>query len=867
MSIKPFLVKVGLLLEADLGWVEDFLKGAKGMPKTTQDVLDYVLSVYGNAFDGLNNVTVFNRKMIRWLVEQITALGGPTNIDTQNREKLLTVMSWFKIAGSEGNLPKMTLDKAFEFSKNKIEEKSKKDNIQKGSNEFPEPPITKVEQEGLVDRAYVVPDGSGRVWVKVNTKRAGEFFDALCDANRAFGVGCQSNKAGYTAQPAHRSADRVTFTLLGPEKGQKLPITTLLSLSTVKSTGDMREGKQVGNQAIGNSLYGWDDLFERYVEFLGTPVAKENIKYSSDSLTWNQAFKSRKFDALNRLDITRPDFIENSKDYILHQGKEAVEWFENRNLDAVEALQKYGPKKFLEGIDKYSKSATFKNALEQLAPNLSELAKSNPDLVLQKINYLLDSMPVDGFKSLITGVDLGNYILTNKDEFQKLLKKLTNVNSKDAKSYKEIFKSLLDNNFELISRSFGKGNSGVDKFMSFLEMPKSEKHKFVRKNEEGKIIALKKVVTVHPDGSRSEKEEEFELPEQLAITTQKERRDLLKRNEDFIKSNIEGDSERKEINFLRLLFRESNPQEIQRTLKTDKEKFIKYYDDPAHLTKYNMVRGVPLPGIFEFYRIFHKGSAIGSSSSTEEKEKPYYKFDLEDLRNPAIAKTVVNFFAKLYKADKGAAAIDASGQYEILEDYIHMLEVAGESKEKITEILSKYKPSELSFYKGKDTLIPRVVYEKYYSILSNYTSNENALKDIKNNKEEMEERMTRIEYNNLLKKFSTPYFDVTLGEMVEFKGEETDGYDEFDRRVKKRIGLAYLDIGKKYEVTRIIYPEDLKPGEMLNSKIKVLNNKKEETDWMNTTDFKIGINYLNESNSVSSYIRKKLIESYLKNKK
>jgi hypothetical protein len=316
-----------------------------------------------------------------------------------------------------------------------------------------------------------------------------------------------------------------------------------------------------------------------------------------------------------------------------------------------------------------------------------------------------------------------------------------------------------------------------------------------------------------------------------------------------------------------MLFGESNAQDITKTLKVAKDRFIKYYNDPAHLTKYNMVRGVYLPGIFEFYRILNKGSLVGNSSSVEEKEKPYYKFDLEDLRNTEIGKTVINFFAKLYKADKGATSIDANGQYEILGDYMHMLEEAGENKEKILEILSMYKPSELSYYKGKDSLIPRVVYEKYYSLLANNTSKELAINDIKNNKDEISDRITRIEYEKLLKQFSTPSFDVDLGEMVEYKGEEIDAYDEFDRKTKKRISLANLDLGKKYEVTRIIYPEDLNKGEILNSKIKVLDNRKKETEWMDTKDFKVGIKYLNESNAVSTYVKKKLIESYLKNKK
>lgn len=69
--------------------------------------------------------------MAKWLVEQIINLGGANNITTSDREKLITVMSWFRVAGSEGNLPKMDLNSASEFSKNKLEEKNRKENLQK----------------------------------------------------------------------------------------------------------------------------------------------------------------------------------------------------------------------------------------------------------------------------------------------------------------------------------------------------------------------------------------------------------------------------------------------------------------------------------------------------------------------------------------------------------------------------------------------------------------------------------------------------------------------------------------------------------------------------------------------------------------
>ena len=163
-SLKSFLIETGILSEVSPDWKKDFLMGSKGMPRTTEDVLNYVQDIYFTAFEGEQNIKVINKKMTKWLVEQIMTLGGPNNVGTKEREKLLTVMTWFRIAGSEGNSPKMDLTTAYDFSKNKLEEKQKKDNLD--NTKHPEPPITKVEEEGLVERVYVIPDGSGRVWVK-----------------------------------------------------------------------------------------------------------------------------------------------------------------------------------------------------------------------------------------------------------------------------------------------------------------------------------------------------------------------------------------------------------------------------------------------------------------------------------------------------------------------------------------------------------------------------------------------------------------------------------------------------------------------------------------------------------------------------
>ena len=105
--------------------------------------------------------------------------------------------------------------------------------------------------------------------------------------------------------------------------------------------------------------------------------------------------------------------------------------------------------------------------------------------------------------------------------------------------------------------------------------------------------------------------------------------------------------------------------------------------------------------------------------------------------------------------------------------------------------------------------------------------------------------------------------------MVEFKGEDTTGYDDRDRMVKKKMSLAYLFIGRRYKISAVDESQEDASGKRVvakNAKIKVIDNRGTETNWMNTSDFDVKTKFLGESN-VRKYISKKLFESYKKMKK
>lgn len=896
-SIKPFLIECGIISESSIKWTNKVQS-----PNVSSEISDYAADIYFKGFDGESNVKEVNLIVATWLIAQVNKLGGPENIGTKDREKLITIIAYYKLledkddSGATGFL-KNDLNETFEFAKERLEEEKEK---QERGSDIEEAPITKAEETGLVTRVYSIPDGSGRVWVRVNQEVASKFFDTKCDLGRPLGVGCQSKLHSMTVD-FYRSSQALNYSLLGPLKGTKTPVSTLLAMAINKSDGNMQEARQAENKVIGSeSFYGWNDYAEQFVIFLGTSEAKNRIHKISGSAAsfFNWIFNNKKFDILNRLDIARPDLIENSEEQIKSSGGAvAKEWFETRKLDAVEALKKFGPEEFINRIDGYSKSATFKEALMQLAPSLSEVAKKNPMLILSKVNYLLEFLPVDDFKKIISNINLEDYIKMHKTEFKDILKKLTNVN-KDAKAYKDIFKGIVENYFPAMAESFGVGLSGVARLLDFLEMPKSDKHRFIKRTSDGKIIALKKDIQVNPEThERIETDVEFELGDQLSILPQKERRELLKKNENFIKTLIEGDDEKKEINFLKILFGATNSQDVQRTLVKDKEKFINYYDkfnknetakiinkikelkdnNPdfekntnlraqakkmVDIAKSLTINGIPKPGIMSYYSIFNKG---------QNPSTAFYKFNLEDLRDPKTFKELKEFYEKV-ETKKGKKTNEniATIKLNVADDILHLFKLAGASNEEIYQILEDNFNLTSIYGNGP---IPPTAYSIFFNILSIYTTKKFAKDQIEKNKEKIISKSSGADYNIVLSKFSMFQYDVKVGEMVEFIGKEradiekTERYVNYPEQFNNVLGkYFYLDTGRKYKISQVDNSEKVENNDdVMNTKIKVIDNTGKETEWLKTKEFKVSKSLVNES--IRRTIRKKLLETYFKNKK
>lgn len=81
---------------------------------------------------------------------------------------------------------------------------------------------------------------------------------------------------------------------------------------------------------------------------------------------------------------------------------------------------------------------------------------------------------------------------------------------------------------------------------------------------------------------------------------------------------------------------------------------------------------------------------------------------------------------------------------------------------------------------------------------------------------------------------------------------------------KKLLKYYYLDDGRKYNISQVD-PEEV--NGVMNTKIKVRDNTGKETDWIDTKEFRTNKSSINESFKLRKTIKKKLLETYLKNKK
>jgi hypothetical protein len=850
LSIKRFFEENGVILEMK-DWKSHFLAGTKGMPRTEATILDYVEDLLRNVYDDAEKVK--NNRLAPWLVKQVSQI-GVGNIGTSEREKMLTIIEWVKEVGGEGNIPKMNLNQAFDFSAQALEKRGKLKKQAEKKDDKPAVgiPQTKDEKEGKILRVGVVNDGSNRMWVKVLKDK---WNKEQCELGRTKGVQCQATHnfigGGYDQ-----------YTLVGPPKGDPNgPISTILSMNVWPATKAITELKQESNQQPGAQATsgGWKDADKQVIDFIAfNPVGRENIlrfhNYQANEqepdlhpdsarmpygggagAIWYIMDKNPEL--FNQLVVARPEIRDVNRNIILSHHKFGKKWFELFGVDIVE-YAKENPERFIQNIENYEFAGPKKIEEALNGINIDAIAKKNPKLILSKIEKLLNNLSVETFRKLISTIGISKYMSENPERFQELMKMM--ATSKNQQ-YKDVLRDMIDSNIDDIVGMFGGGIKGLYGFLDFLSMPRM--HKFSKKGQDGQIYAFR---TVRDEQTGEPKIVEFAMKDDLSVMPQKDRRKIIDKNKEWVKSNFTGTDEEKEIKYLRVLFKEINPQDVERTVKGEKEKFVNYYDkNPSKVTGF--------PGILEFYSVINRGKPgyAFAFATLGGKEKTYYKMDLEEFKNKETLKNLLMYYYK--KSDK--TALDEK-KYEAAEDLLKTMEFSGESPENITDFARReFSPKNVS---GKN--LTSTNYAMFFAMMSKFIGREDLLKLIKSyEKDIVSSGITGPDYyKHLLARYSDKAYNVKKGDMVLFLGVDFTKMDP--NKIEKamdKMNKVYLTKDMLYKVTNVSEDEG---GSIKHSKIEVVDDRKKKA-WYPTSFFKIKIIDLNES--VRKYVIKKLLEASL----
>lgn len=833
------------------------------MPKTELPILNYVEHLLKSAYEDPNKV--LNNGLGPWLVKIVAGL-GVENIGTKERAKIMRVIEWVKIAGAEGNIPKMDLDQAFTYAEESLAKRAKKEEERKKAAEAPPEQVSKPipgEETGDIVRVGTINDGTGRFWVRVMNAA---WMSKRCEAGKQNSIACQSD--------SFADNNYINYMLMAPPKGNPAgPRSVLVGFAVNKKTKGIAETKQEGNQMLGHqaSSGGWTDADIQFIKFM----ASDEIKSEADKFTdyngrivpdtnkqslYNGGIgvltdvMDRKPELMLFLKKHRPDMILNHKAYIEKNPKYGPKWF-MADLKIEDAIK--NPIEFVNNLDMYATLfGNDKVNAELQKIDLVAIAKSIRETVLKKFDFFVQHIKPEIFEQMLEPLKINQYVETSPvGQLQEFLKKVAN-----APGFGNMYKKLLDDNFQMLVMRFGGGGVGLKKLLDWLRSPKLPKHADADFNEKtGEYI-----------GERREGDEtkQFIVPDALKMLPQKERRDMLLKNQDYIKSFYQGDETAKRMEFLRFLFGETHPQDVKRTLEKEKEEFINYYDgkNAANPEKFKF------PGIIQFYIVLYKNTPnylktnVRQSSGTTMKRrrfygsdddeatesiKTYYPMEKDDLKKYA-AKIMRFYYDKSKKGDP-----EINRRYEAAEDYLTMMKFAKYNTQEIVDFAStNFSPEKI--VKSAATM---ATYEMFFDRINMALDEEATQMAIEKFKDKLE--FDKYQGMNAYQYFKAKY---VVEKAVEFKYDVTVGeFIKYSPRNEEMVRNAEGELERKYALTKdsMYNVVEVQDGEGIqNGMIKVFDNEKQPL-WIATSKFGLKPQRLEE---VRRIIRKKLLESIDKKK-
>jgi hypothetical protein len=805
MNIVSTLKKFGIIQEMN-DWKKHFTDGTKGQPKTDPEILDFVEELIYQVFEG-NQEKINNCRLAPWLIKTIKEK-GVDEFTEEDKQKILSVLNWFKLSGNDNAIKNMNLNDAYDFVENK-------DDSKKDVQQEEEAPHLKAEKQGRIKRIYSINDGSKRIWVEVID---GKWLSEGAELNEhnKWGVMCQVG-SGFAG------SENQNLQLIGPPAGNPNgKWSTQVGMSGYRSDKNLREIKQEGNHQPGSqkTSSGYSDGDDRIIDFLCfSPYAKSNISklttYDGNMPRVGSESGAARFltdvirnkpDLLNKLADHREDLIEAHRNLIVEiRGQE---WFDERNID-IKTLAETNPEKFLDNFEKLVDK--FRNdAIEELAKiDILAMYSKNPSLILKNISSFIGRIPDIEFEKIFKIINLDQFIRSYQDSFKNVLRFLSDERSN--KIYQNLFNYILDNKTPEMLAVFGPSNVGVANFVKFAESPRERKHQNAKYNPSKKeYIGVRQELVfgengqplLDQEGNRITRPKPFVIKDDKKVLLQKERKKFIEKNKELIKNFVKGDEFNKELQFLKFYVPQLNDQEVNKILNTPtgsekntlKDEIVEFYNKKYEEFEQDKQRGKAfliqkygknvvdvdgniiikefLPGVLEFYKNFKFSNSQDNFIPLSELKKNQQELVAYFYRNSTLQ-------------------TDNEKRIDAFAKFLELCKDNNASKEELLKFIRS-----VNVDPNQNIALATSFYKKMLNILDKKLAI-SEVKSLKNLFESLGEKGKRY-YDIIQDSLSIDKYNVKRGDRISFKGNEP------------RLPKLNLITGKRYLVIDVknLYKND-----------------------------------------------------------
>lgn len=570
-----------------------------------------------------------NHKLAPWIAEVTKEIGkAPYDIDDNDRKMTSAVHAFEMILNyiksendSEESISNITSKDpraAYAYAKEELE----KEDGPKYSEV-----IDKMIEDGII---RVVKEVSGdRIWVEVLNK---SFFDSL-EGSLPFGIECQRNN-GPGAKFVLGSQQTYTLLVKG---GQGYY--SLASIAVDNSDSSFKEIKDAANEAPGKQSYKGNDknsVADAVLDFMLTELSDFHEYHpwggTSPSTSCEYNRESGGYGAAGTFCWwlkNKPSFIEQ-----ILANPNALEAMEplirNTRPDFLEALTidynqllQNDPERFFQKLNVYI--GAVKDDLENLLSNFNFQdylnSNSRKDALLKSIPILIEQLPFEFFEQKIyPHIDFAEFLSKmNRPTIEKALRSIRNKFDKNTKAFLSSFEKFSQD----FIKAFGGGIKGFGVLSNLLNVPRLESHQNYRKVD-GELVAS---TERNLPGNQGTTLVDVKISEDDKVLGAKNVRDFFKKNEDWIKSQMTGSDEDKDIQFLRYMLRFSSPQAKQASLKKDKDTFIEYYNKQYKEGKSE------IPGLLVLNSLINPQTKELTNKNKFSTGAKSYKFDKKELKS------------------------------------------------------------------------------------------------------------------------------------------------------------------------------------------------------------------------------------------